>query len=103
MQIITITGASGSGKTHLERALCNSFDFHRAVSFTTREKRVGEVDGVDYHFVSKEFLASLGEGLIEKVSFHGHDYGLLSSEFDHGKPVVAVVEPNGLVQINGIM
>ena len=51
--LITLTGPSGSGKTSILRALCKKGHATRIVTFTTREKRKREVDGVDYHFVNE--------------------------------------------------
>ena len=53
---IVVSGPSGVGKNtminHLTKAFPDKFDF--SVSYTTRAPRGKEVDGVDYHFVSKE-------------------------------------------------
>lgn len=98
--IITITGPSGSGKSHLEASLCQG-EFHKAVSFTTREPRPGEINGKDYNFIKEDELKALlhGGGVVEHVEFSGNNYGLLRSDIVGEKPVVAVVEPNGLIQI----
>ena len=54
--LIVISGPSGVGKGTIRKALFNrpghNLDF--SVSMTTRSPRVGEVDGKDYYFVSKE-------------------------------------------------
>ena len=53
--IFIISAPSGCGKTSLVRELCNTYSFlEQTVSFTTRSIRLGEVDGYDYHFISKE-------------------------------------------------
>jgi len=98
--IITVTGPSGSGKSHLEANLCQGM-LHKAVSFTTRLPRPGEVNGKDYNFIGKEELQTLLSGgeVVEYVEFSGNNYGLLRSDIVGEKPVVAVVEPNGLIQI----
>ena len=51
---IILSAPSGAGKTSLCRDLLRNFpDIKESVSFTTRPPRPGEVDGEDYHFVSK--------------------------------------------------
>lgn len=100
--IITITGASGTGKSTLERALAKQFGYKPSISFTTRSKRSGEVDGVDYHFVSHEQAEELVEAgkTLEHFYFNGQVYGVLADEIENSDvPVIAVVEPNGLKQI----
>lgn len=49
--IIAIVGASGSGKTHLSKFLHREMHIPMIVSTTTRPRRKGEIEGVDYFFV----------------------------------------------------
>lgn len=104
--IITLTGPSGTGKTFLSFSLAEH-GFSNVVSTTTRPKRPGEKDGVDYHFVTKEEFEEMdakGE-MIEKVDAHGIGlyYGVSSTEaekvFNSGKNAAIVVEPDGKRQI----
>ena len=53
--IFIISAPSGCGKTSLVRELCQTYSFlEQTVSYTTRTIRSGEVDGQDYHFISKD-------------------------------------------------
>ena len=56
--LIVISGPSGVGKGTVRKALFEmpEQEFVYSVSMTTRKPREGEVDGVDYYFVSKEVL-----------------------------------------------
>lgn len=99
--IITLTGPSASGKTEFERRLRDR-GFTALVSTTTRAPREGEVDGKDYHFISRdEFLAQRDRGeFIEWAEFNGNLYGtrakaLFEAE-QSGKPVAVVLEPQGV-------
>lgn len=102
--VVTITGPSSAGKTVLSQALAQQ-GFEPLVSTTTRHPRAGEVNGRDYHFVSKdEFRAMLANGeLIENVEYDGNYYGVAAKEavraFEKGKPAVLVAEPHGCKQI----
>ena len=49
-----ISGFGGAGKDTIARAVLDSTDLEKLVTYTTREPRDGEVGGVDYHFVSEE-------------------------------------------------
>ena len=77
--ILVVSGPSGSGKTSLARAVCEELGerAYFSISTTTRPKREGERDGVDYFFVSKEeFLKDIEEGyFLEWAEVHGNFYG----------------------------
>lgn len=101
--IVTITGPSGSGKSTLESKLCDPEGsiFHKVVSHTTRSPRKGEVDGVDYYFVTQKFFdeMSANREFAEVIKFGAHSYGAheeeLNSIFEQSKIAVVVVEPHG--------
>lgn len=94
--MICILGASASGKTTLAKALCGVRPYHRIVTYTTRPMRAGEVDGVDYHFVSQEkFEAMRKAGLMaETGEYRGWQYGTAKQDCDEYG--VVVVTPRGL-------
>jgi guanylate kinase len=76
--IFVISAPSGAGKTSLCKELIDFFPTLRhSVSYTTRPARPGEVDGVDYHFVTGErFRAMVGQGAFaEWAEVHGNCYG----------------------------
>ncbi len=73
-----VSAPSGAGKTSLVKALLDSSDNLRvSVSHTTRAMRPGEVDGVNYNFVTRErFLAMLDEdAFLEHAEVFGNLYG----------------------------
>lgn len=76
--LFVASAPSGGGKTTiLNRAVKESAGLERSVSYTTRPRRMGETEGVDYHFASKDLFSSmLGEGLfLEWAEVYGHLYG----------------------------
>ena len=77
--ILIISGPAGSGKTTLCTRLLKEFgdSVTRLVTTTSREPRPGEVDGVDYHFISpEEFEERIRNGeFIEWAMVHGRYYG----------------------------
>jgi len=79
LSAMVLSGSSGVGKgtliEKLQKENPNNFAF--SVSHTTRQPRAGEVDGQDYHFVSKEtFEQMLKENkFIEHADVHGNYYG----------------------------
>jgi guanylate kinase len=76
--VVVVSGPSGVGKsTVVNRVLEARENISISVSLTTRPPRRGEVDGVDYHFVtSEEFLRRRESGdLLEWAEVHGNLYG----------------------------
>ena len=94
--MLVISGASASGKTEVAHIIEKKYGLTRVITVTTREKRVGEVDGVDYFFVSKEqFEELIKQGkLVEYAVYNGNYYGSRKDQIadDH----ILVVEANGL-------
>lgn len=77
MKVLCITGPSGSGKTTIANILKEK-GYPELVSTTTRPRRVGEVDGVAYHFVSEEEFENLEK--VEESFYSGNRYGLTEKE-----------------------
>ncbi|MFI5261094.1 MAG: guanylate kinase [Candidatus Limnocylindrales bacterium] len=78
--LVIISGPSGVGKDTIIDALRRSPGgpaYHYVVTCTTRARRQGEVDGVDYRFLSEAAFAHLREtgALLEWAEVHGHWYG----------------------------
>ena len=101
--IVVVSGPSGSGKTSLARAVCEEMGdkAYFSISTTTRAKREGEVDGVDYFFVSKEeFLKDIEEGyFLEWAEVHGNFYGTskkqINEALNQGKIVFLDIDVQG--------
>ena len=75
---VIFSAPSGAGKTSLCRELIDRFaGLRQSVSFTTRQARVGEVDGVDYHFVEPTVFQQMvdNQQLAEWAEVHGNSYG----------------------------
>jgi guanylate kinase len=76
--LLVMSSPSGAGKTTLSRRLLDADrNITMSVSVTTRAARTGEVDGKDYHFVSKEKFAAMRDGgeLLEWAEVFGNFYG----------------------------
>ncbi|WP_179470890.1 guanylate kinase [Mycolicibacterium vinylchloridicum] len=72
-RVVVLSGPSGVGKSTVVRCLRKQVpDLHFSVSATTRARRAGEVDGVDYHFVSPEQFQQLIDNgdLLEWAEIH---------------------------------
>ena len=75
--LFTLSGSSGSGKTTLLDLLSRDLAIDISVSHTTRERREYEIDGIHYHFVSKDKFNSFtnDDKFIEYENVHGDLYG----------------------------
>lgn len=74
--LIVISGPSGVGKDSvLQRMKERNLAFHFVVTATTRPRREGEVDGVDYHFMSSdEFAEMIEKGELLEYAIVYNDY-----------------------------
>jgi guanylate kinase len=109
-RVFVITGPSGVGKGTLIRGLMERQpSLELSVSATTRDPRPGEVDGEDYHFLTREdFDRRVREGeFVEHADYAGRSYGTLRSELEQrvreGVPVVLEIEVQGARQVRAAM
>ena len=104
--LLVLSSPSGGGKTTIAKNLLQARDdLAYSVSATTRPRREGERDGVDYHFITREeFLRRVAAGaFLEWATYAGNLYGTLRSEIDRilgrGRTAVLDVEIEGARQI----
>ncbi len=103
--LFVISAPSGTGKTTLCENLRTTPDFIYSVSCTTRPPRSGEVNDVDYHFLSKEtFLQRVQQGeMLEYAEVHGNYYGTLKATvreaLTHGTDVLLDIDVQGAKSI----
>lgn len=102
-KLIVLSGHSGSGKTSLMRHIMKN----EVVSFTTRKPRQGEVDGLDYKFISLKKFEELKEQgkLIEQVEYSGNYYGIDQEEFENKIGIgdaFVIVDYHGMQQVKKV-
>jgi guanylate kinase len=105
-RVFVITGPSGVGKGTLIRGLSERLpQLELSVSATTRLPRPGEVDGVDYYFLTdEEFEKRVRAGeFVEHAGYAGRRYGTLREELDRrmrgGAGAVLEIEVQGARQV----
>lgn len=104
--LFVVAAPSGAGKTSLVKALLQKDAAIRlSVSYTTRAPRPGEVNGVDYHFVSvEEFrqMAARGE-FLESAEVYGNYYGTsqawIAGEIAAGRDILLEIDWQGAAQV----
>ena len=104
-KLIVFSGPSGSGKDTVLEKLLPKCEITKSISATTRDIRVGEKDGVDYYFVSREeFEKMIEEGqMLEYTQYVGNYYGTPKAPINkwlmEGKNVLLKIEVDGGAQI----
>ncbi len=104
--LFVLTGPSGVGKnTIIDRVLAEAGGLVQSVSVTTRKKREGESDGVDYFFTDRESFEKMKahNHFIESAVFAGNYYGTprnwVEQRLIEGLDVVLVIEVQGAKQV----
>jgi len=104
--LVIISGPSGAGKSTIYREiLARNSNIASSVSVTTRAPRKEEIDGVHYHFVSKEKYFELKEsgGLLEGAKVYGNYYGtpldLVLDKIHNGTDIMFEIDIDGARQI----
>ncbi len=95
--MIILVGPSASGKTYIGKEL-EKKNFLKVVTYTTREKRNGEIDGVDYHFLNIEEFKRLKANnyFFETVLYNNNYYGTAFNTITSNSYLI--VEPSGLLK-----
>jgi len=107
--LFIVTAPSGAGKTSLVKSiLMHDAQVKLSVSHTTRAPRVGEENGVHYHFVDEtQFLNILNDGgFLESADVHGAKYGTSQAAVDSalqaGYDVILEIDWQGAAQVREI-
>ena len=106
-KLVVISGFSGAGKGTLMKALMKEYgdSYALSVSATTRNPRPGEMDGVDYFFVTKDKFEQMiaEDALIEYAQYVGNYYGTpkeyVQQQLELGKNVILEIEIQGALKI----
>ena len=97
-KIIAIMGEAGTGKDTLMQEVLKVHPFHEIVSCTTRPPREGEVDGINYHFLTNEEFAAkvLNDEMLEATEFNNWFYGTGLESLSKDEINIGVFNPTGI-------
>ena len=93
--MLILVGASASGKTDIAKILIKDYGFKKMVTTTSRKPRRGEINGIDYHFISKKVFENRMKKnrFLEAVCYNDNYYG--TPKKGATKDKVLIVEPEG--------
>ena len=103
--LFIISGPSGTGKGTVCKELVKHDNIYLSISATTRDKRIGEVDGETYFYISKEeFLNMIENGkMLEYAEYSGNYYGTpkeaVEKMLKDGKNVILEIEAQGALKV----
>jgi len=94
--MIVLSGASASGKTEVAKKLAEKYKITKVITTTTRDMRIGEVNGRDYFFVSKDkFIEMMNEDrFVETTIYNDNYYGSTKDQIADNRCIV--IDPVGL-------
>lgn len=104
--LIVVSAPSGCGKGTILGEVLKYDNFYYSVSATTRAPREGEVNGVNYHFLSRDEFEKLiaDDGMLEHAQFCGNYYGTprkaVFDKLSEGKDVILEIEVQGAMKVH---
>ncbi len=106
--LFVMSGPSGTGKGTICKVLEKDEGIFLSISSTTREKRVGEIEGVTYNYLTKEkFQALIDSGdMLEWATYDGNFYGTpkqtVEKMLDEGKNVILEIDVQGAFKVKEV-
>lgn len=108
--LIVLSGPSGAGKgTILKKVFENGGNYELSVSVTTRAPRVGEVDGINYHFKTMQEVEQMiaNDEFLEYMNVFGNVYGtskkFVQEKLEAGKNVILEIDTKGALKVKQII
>ncbi|WP_456082486.1 guanylate kinase [Leptotrichia sp.] len=100
-KLVIVSGPSGSGKSTVTKIVKDRLNIPLSISATTRQPRVGEIDGKDYYFLTTEEFENKikNDEFYEFANVHGNYYGTLKKvvedNLDKGLNVILEIDVQG--------
>ena len=106
--LLVVSGPAGSGKGTVNAKLLQSPEYAFSVSLTTRAPRPGEVDGVNYRYVSHEYFKQMisEDALLEYTCYCDNFYGTPLKEaleiMESGRNLILEIEVEGALNVKRV-
>lgn len=103
--MIILLGESASGKSSIEKELVRNYGLSKIISYTTRPKRINEVNGIDYNFVNEKYFEKLKstDFFSETTVYNGWLYGTAKKDcLNETENKVMILSPYSLRQVKKI-
>ena len=98
IKVVALMGKAGSGKDYtLSNFLNKNKKLHKIIQHTTRPIREKEIDGKDYHFITKEEFNA--DDFVEYQIFNDWYYGTHISSLDENKTNIGIFSPRAIRQL----
>lgn len=100
-KVLILCGKAGCGKSSLKDHLLSTYEniFHNVITCTTRPKREGEENGIDYYFITEDEFKKQKQKLIESCSFNDWYYGTPFTSLERDKINLLVLNPAGIQKV----
>lgn len=101
-KLFVFIGDGGSGKTTLVNKLAGKYPdiFKKVVTCTSRSKRMGEIDGIDYHFHHEEYFVNNQDIVLVKKTDSGDYYGTIRADlFSETHHLLLTSKPTGIPKL----
>jgi len=94
--MLVLSGPSASGKSEIVKILTEKYDLKKLVTYTTRPPRLGEINGIDYNFVTvDEFLKlKANNEFLETTYYNNNYYGSRLADINFEK--IVILDPSGV-------
>lgn len=99
---IVFCGKPGSGKSSICNFMCDNLRYDKIVTYTTRDKRDGEQDGVEYNFVDKDYFLKYIDKFCAVSVCNNNFYGTMIDDLKNADNKIIILDLNGVKELDSM-